>query len=156
VTGGSTVQIYAVLPISAVRGVVILVLVEVRGWNRREPECVGTRTVIDIGVGIATTKGYYMDVATSPNVNLQLRNAERAQSTVAFGDRRGTAITAEGLVKVYKSRSGEVRALDGLDLTAAPERRRPSASSRPCCGPTAARLPSLATMSSARRTRFVR
>ncbi len=58
-----------------------------------------------------------MDLATSPNVNLQLRNAERAQSPVDFGDRRGTAITAEGLVKVYKSRSGEVRALDGIDLT---------------------------------------
>ena len=28
-------------------------------------------------------------------------------------------ITAEGLVKVYRSRSGEVRALDGLDLTVA-------------------------------------
>jgi hypothetical protein len=28
------------------------------------------------------------------------------------------AITAEGLVKVYKSRKSEVRALDGLDLTA--------------------------------------
>ncbi|MGL5819225.1 MAG: ATP-binding cassette domain-containing protein [Phycicoccus sp.] len=29
------------------------------------------------------------------------------------------AVRAEGLVKVYKSRSGEVRALDGLDLTVA-------------------------------------
>jgi ABC-2 type transport system ATP-binding protein len=29
------------------------------------------------------------------------------------------AITAEGLVKVYRSRAGEVRALDGLDLTVA-------------------------------------
>ena len=29
------------------------------------------------------------------------------------------AITAEGLVKVYRSRSGEVRALDGLDLAVA-------------------------------------
>ena len=28
-----------------------------------------------------------------------------------------TAITAEGLVKTYRSRAGEVRALDGLDLT---------------------------------------
>jgi hypothetical protein len=28
------------------------------------------------------------------------------------------AITAEGLVKVYKSRKSEVHALDGLDLTA--------------------------------------
>ena len=27
------------------------------------------------------------------------------------------AITAEGLVKIYKSRKSEVRALDGLDLT---------------------------------------
>jgi hypothetical protein len=26
------------------------------------------------------------------------------------------AITAEGLVKIYKSRKSEVRALDGLDL----------------------------------------
>jgi ABC-2 type transport system ATP-binding protein len=58
-----------------------------------------------------------MDVATRPNVNRHFRNAERAQSTVAFSEHRGTAITAEGLVKVYKSRSGEVRALDGLDLT---------------------------------------
>jgi ABC-2 type transport system ATP-binding protein len=31
----------------------------------------------------------------------------------------GNAITAEGLVKVYRSRAGEVRALDGLDLTVA-------------------------------------
>src|SRR5215208_3020980 len=30
-----------------------------------------------------------------------------------------TAITAEGLVKVYRSRVDEVRALDGLDLTVA-------------------------------------
>ncbi len=29
------------------------------------------------------------------------------------------AITAEGLVKIYRSRAGEVRALDGLDLTVA-------------------------------------
>jgi ABC-2 type transport system ATP-binding protein len=29
----------------------------------------------------------------------------------------GNAVRAEGLVKVYRSRSGEVRALDGLDLT---------------------------------------
>ncbi|MBA3368061.1 MAG: hypothetical protein H0T99_05245 [Geodermatophilaceae bacterium] len=28
----------------------------------------------------------------------------------------GPAIVAEGLTKIYKSRSGEVRALDGLDL----------------------------------------
>jgi hypothetical protein len=27
------------------------------------------------------------------------------------------AITAEGLVKIYRSRKSEVRALDGLDLT---------------------------------------
>ena len=27
------------------------------------------------------------------------------------------AITAEGLVKVYRSRKSEVRALDGVDLT---------------------------------------
>src|SRR5690349_18315930 len=31
--------------------------------------------------------------------------------------RRVDAITAEGLVKIYKSRKSEVRALDGLDLT---------------------------------------
>ena len=30
------------------------------------------------------------------------------------------AVRAEGLVKVYRSRSGEVRALDGLDLRVAP------------------------------------
>jgi ABC-2 type transport system ATP-binding protein len=29
----------------------------------------------------------------------------------------GTAITAEGLVKIYRSRKNEVRALDGVDLT---------------------------------------
>ena len=34
-------------------------------------------------------------------------------------DHAPNAITAEGLVKVYRSRSGEVRALDGLDLTVA-------------------------------------
>ncbi len=28
-----------------------------------------------------------------------------------------SVITAEGLVKIYRSRAGEVRALDGLDLT---------------------------------------
>jgi ABC-2 type transport system ATP-binding protein len=32
---------------------------------------------------------------------------------------RANAITAEGLVKTYRSRAGEVRALDGLDLTVA-------------------------------------
>ncbi|HYI16146.1 MAG TPA: ATP-binding cassette domain-containing protein [Thermomicrobiales bacterium] len=58
-----------------------------------------------------------MNVATAPEVGLHLRNTERTQAAVSTGNRRGTAITAEGLVKVYKSRSGEVRALDGLDLT---------------------------------------
>ena len=32
-------------------------------------------------------------------------------------DQGPAAITAEGLVKIYRSRAGEVRALDGLDLT---------------------------------------
>jgi ABC-2 type transport system ATP-binding protein len=32
-------------------------------------------------------------------------------------DQSADAITAEGLVKVYRTRAGEVRALDGLDLT---------------------------------------
>jgi ABC-2 type transport system ATP-binding protein len=34
-------------------------------------------------------------------------------------DRDTNVITAEGLVKIYRSRDGEVRALDGLDLTVA-------------------------------------
>jgi len=34
-------------------------------------------------------------------------------------ERPRNAITAEGLVKIYRSRAGEVRALDGLDLTVA-------------------------------------
>jgi ABC-2 type transport system ATP-binding protein len=60
-----------------------------------------------------------MNVATAPKLDLQLRNAQRVQTAASVGDQRGAAITAEGLVKVYKSRSGEVRALDGLDLTVA-------------------------------------
>src|SRR5688500_10885587 len=40
-------------------------------------------------------------------------------STARTLDRGPAAITAEGLVKVYRSRAGEVRALDGLDLTVA-------------------------------------
>ena len=42
------------------------------------------------------------------------------------------AITAEGLVKVYRTRKIEVRALDGIDLD-----RRPRAPSWACSGPTA-------------------
>ena len=54
------------------------------------------------------------------------------------------AIEAEGLVKVYRSRTHEVRALDGVDLEVqegtvlgllgptAPGRPRPSASLQPC------------------------
>jgi ABC-2 type transport system ATP-binding protein len=34
-------------------------------------------------------------------------------------ERPRDAITAEGLVKIYRSRAGEIRALDGLDLTVA-------------------------------------
>src|SRR5688500_11440544 len=58
-----------------------------------------------------------MNVATAPKVGYRQRAAERMQTSTAFASQRGTAITAEGLIKVYKSRSGEVRALDGLDLT---------------------------------------
>ena len=35
---------------------------------------------------------------------------------MSSGNRAEPAIIAEGLTKIYKSRSGEVRALDGLDL----------------------------------------
>ena len=61
------------------------------------------------------------------------------------------AITAEGLVKIYKTRKSEVRALDGLDLDGpaghrpracsgrtAPARRRPSGSWRRSSSPTPA------------------
>src|SRR5215213_1870707 len=52
------------------------------------------------------------------------RGAIIAQQTlirpIQVADRPGrNAITAEGLVKIYRSRAGEVRALDGLDLTVA-------------------------------------
>jgi ABC-2 type transport system ATP-binding protein len=48
---------------------------------------------------------------------VRARDRER-EATVAVS-KPGNAIVAEGLVKTYKSRSGEVRALDGLDLTVA-------------------------------------
>jgi len=52
-----------------------------------------------------------------PPVGVVDRVAPR--SPVIVSDRAPDAITAEGLVKVYRSRAGEVRALDGLDLTVA-------------------------------------
>ena len=41
------------------------------------------------------------------------------RSTTIPSGRTSGGITAEGLVKIYRSRAGEVRALDGLDLTVA-------------------------------------
>src|SRR5687767_7967707 len=46
-------------------------------------------------------------------------NKAAPQSTVILSGRAPGGITAEGLVKIYRSRAGEVRALDGLDLTVA-------------------------------------
>ena len=60
-----------------------------------------------------------MNVATAPRTGLDLRSRERHQESTVVTDQRGTAIIAEGLVKTYKTRSGVVRALDGLDLTVA-------------------------------------
>src|SRR5918999_686511 len=58
-----------------------------------------------------------MNVATAPRADLKLRSQERTHQSMFPETRRGSAIVAEGLVKTYRTRSGEVKALDGLDLT---------------------------------------
>src|SRR5688500_17152526 len=57
--------------------------------------------------------------APEPGRLIGAANGIVPESTARFRDRGPAAITAEGLVKVYRSRAGEVRALDGLDLTVA-------------------------------------
>ncbi len=58
-----------------------------------------------------------MNVAVAPRARLQQPTREQTFQSSIARDQRGNVITAEGLVKTYRSRSGEVRALDGLDLT---------------------------------------
>ncbi len=60
-----------------------------------------------------------MNATTLPRPGLTIGNPAHARASTFACDQRGTAITAEGLVKVYRTRAGEVRALDGLDLTVA-------------------------------------
>jgi len=57
-----------------------------------------------------------MNVATASRVDANSVGALRTDASAAMSRRSGTAIEAEGLVKVYRTRAGEVRALDGLDL----------------------------------------
>ncbi len=60
-----------------------------------------------------------MNATTLPRPELTIGSPAQARGTAFASDQCGTAITAEGLVKVYRTRAGEVRALDGLDLTVA-------------------------------------
>lgn len=60
-----------------------------------------------------------VNVVTAPRTDLRLNAQERHRESAIELAKTGDAITAENLVKIYKSRSGEVRALDGLDLTVA-------------------------------------
>ncbi|MEX2315493.1 MAG: ATP-binding cassette domain-containing protein [Thermomicrobiales bacterium] len=58
-----------------------------------------------------------MNAASPTRSDVIFGNQERAQESTIVRGWSGAAISAEGLVKTYKTRSGEVRALDGLDLT---------------------------------------
>ena len=58
-----------------------------------------------------------MNAASPSRTDVIFGSHERTLESTDVRSRSGAAITAEGLVKIYKSRSGEVRALDGLDLT---------------------------------------
>lgn len=60
-----------------------------------------------------------MNVATAHQARLRPRALEHTHQARVSSDGRGNVITAEGLIKTYRSRSGVVRALDGLDLTVA-------------------------------------
>ena len=63
-----------------------------------------------------------MDPATSarePRRLIGVVDGVEPRPSAARPDRTEAGITAEGLVKIYRTRAGEVRALDGLDLTVA-------------------------------------
>jgi ABC-2 type transport system ATP-binding protein len=56
-------------------------------------------------------------VITQPDQTAAAEHRRPLDVAAFVRDGRAQAITAEGLVKIYRSRAGEVRALDGLDLT---------------------------------------
>ncbi|HEX5163837.1 MAG TPA: ATP-binding cassette domain-containing protein, partial [Thermomicrobiales bacterium] len=58
-----------------------------------------------------------MNLATVPRAELEMRTRSRSAAVSTASPASAHAITAEGLTKTYKTRSGVVKALDGLDLT---------------------------------------
>ena len=74
------------------------------------------------GSGASARRGRRQGASAEPSGRRYTRGPptpDRPTAERHHARRRYNAITAEGLVKIYKSRKSEVRALDGLDLEVA-------------------------------------